>query len=149
MFFRLVANSELLWYATRPSHAACSRGDTLPQSHFLTTAISGVDGFLGFIQRTSARMSQLSTNSSHLLIKKGCTPSQLALAWLLHQGPDINPNPGTKSIKYLEQNVDALAIELTEEPIGIRKFLENNELAGYRSTAGSKYFAYVTTKTEQ
>ncbi|KAF3388000.1 Aldo-keto reductase yakc [NADP] [Talaromyces pinophilus] len=82
--------------------------------------------------------------------KKGCTPSQLALAWLLHQGPDIIPNPGTKSIKYLEQNVDALAIELTEEEtIGIRKFLENNELAGYRSTAGSEHFAYVTTKTEQ
>ena len=82
--------------------------------------------------------------------KKGCTPSQLALAWLLHQGPDIIPNPGTKSIKYLEENVDALAIKLTEdETIGIRKFLESNEIAGYRSTPGSEYFAYVTTKTEQ
>lgn len=80
---------------------------------------------------------------------KGCTLSQLALAWLLHQGPDIIPNPGTKSIKYLEQNVDALAVKLTEEEaIGIRSFLDCNEIAGYRSTSGSEYFAYVTTKSE-
>jgi aryl-alcohol dehydrogenase-like predicted oxidoreductase len=82
--------------------------------------------------------------------KKGCTLSQLALAWLLHQGPDIIPNPGTKSIKYLEENVAALSVKLTEEEtIGIRKFLESNELSGYRSTPGSEYFAYVTTKAEQ
>lgn len=80
--------------------------------------------------------------------RKGCTPSQLALAWLLHQGADIIPNPGTKSIKYLEENVAALAIKLTQdETIAIRKFLESNEVAGYRSTPGSENFAYVTTKT--
>lgn len=82
--------------------------------------------------------------------QKGCTPSQLALAWLLHQGPDIIPNPGTKSIKYLEENVAALGVKLTpDETIGIRAFVENNDVVGYRSTPGSEYFAYVTTKTEQ
>ncbi|HEY9300144.1 MAG TPA: aldo/keto reductase, partial [Phormidium sp.] len=39
--------------------------------------------------------------------EKGCQPSQLALAWLLAQGEDIVPIPGTKRIKYLEENVAA------------------------------------------
>ena len=47
--------------------------------------------------------------------KKGCTPGQLALAWLLAQGEDIIPIPGTKSVKYFEENWDALGVELTEE----------------------------------
>lgn len=44
---------------------------------------------------------------------KDCTPSQLALAWVLSQGPDIVPIPGTKRRKYLEENVGALEIELS------------------------------------
>jgi aryl-alcohol dehydrogenase-like predicted oxidoreductase len=42
----------------------------------------------------------------------GCTPGQLALAWVLAQGPDIVPIPGTKRRKYLEQNVEAVDIDL-------------------------------------
>jgi aryl-alcohol dehydrogenase-like predicted oxidoreductase len=44
---------------------------------------------------------------------KGCTPSQLALAWVLAQGEDIVPIPGTKHVKYLEENVGAVGIRLT------------------------------------
>ena len=44
---------------------------------------------------------------------KRCTPSQLALAWVLMQGDDIVPIPGTKRRKYLEENVGALKVELT------------------------------------
>jgi aryl-alcohol dehydrogenase-like predicted oxidoreductase len=44
---------------------------------------------------------------------KGCTPGQLALAWVLAQGDDVVPIPGTKRVKYLEENVGALAVELT------------------------------------
>jgi aryl-alcohol dehydrogenase-like predicted oxidoreductase len=44
---------------------------------------------------------------------KGCTPSQLALAWLLAQGKDIFPIPGTTKIHRLEENIDALQVELT------------------------------------
>jgi aryl-alcohol dehydrogenase-like predicted oxidoreductase len=44
---------------------------------------------------------------------KGCTPSQLALAWLLARGEDIVPIPGTKRVKYLEENVGALEVRLT------------------------------------
>src|ERR1700752_3025278 len=48
-----------------------------------------------------------------LATEKGCTPAQLALAWLLAQGEDIVPIPGTKRRKYLEENVAAVEIELT------------------------------------
>jgi len=45
---------------------------------------------------------------------KGCTPAQLALAWVLAQGDDIVPIPGTKRRQYLEQNVGALDVVLDE-----------------------------------
>src|ERR1700676_3573135 len=48
---------------------------------------------------------------------KGCKPSQLALAWVLAQGGDIVPIPGTKRRKYLEENVGALEIKLTKEDL--------------------------------
>jgi aryl-alcohol dehydrogenase-like predicted oxidoreductase len=45
----------------------------------------------------------------------GCTPVQLALAWLLHQGPDVVPIPGTKRVKYLEEDVGATDVRLSED----------------------------------
>lgn len=48
---------------------------------------------------------------------KGCTPGQLALAWVLAQGDDVVPIPGTKRVKYLEENVGALDVELTAEDL--------------------------------
>jgi aryl-alcohol dehydrogenase-like predicted oxidoreductase len=45
---------------------------------------------------------------------KGCTPGQVALAWLLAQGTDILPIPGTKRIKYLEDNVGAASVQLSD-----------------------------------
>jgi len=47
--------------------------------------------------------------------EKGCTPSQLALAWLLKRSPVMLPIPGTKSIDHLESNTAAASIELTDE----------------------------------
>jgi len=49
--------------------------------------------------------------------EKRCTPSQLALAWLLARGPDIVPIPGTKQRKYLEENVGALRVKLTPDDL--------------------------------
>jgi aryl-alcohol dehydrogenase-like predicted oxidoreductase len=49
--------------------------------------------------------------------EKQCKPSQLALAWLLAQGDDIAPIPGTKRRTYLEENVGALDVELTQEDL--------------------------------
>ena len=48
---------------------------------------------------------------------KGCTPAQIALAWVLAQGEDIVPIPGTKRIKYLEENAKAVEISLTKEEL--------------------------------
>jgi aryl-alcohol dehydrogenase-like predicted oxidoreductase len=47
----------------------------------------------------------------------GCTPAQLALAWLLHQGDDVAPIPGTKRVEYLEENAAAADISLSAEQI--------------------------------
>jgi len=49
--------------------------------------------------------------------EKGCTPSQLALAWVLAQGKDVVPIPGTKRRTYLEDNVGALNVRLTAEDL--------------------------------
>ncbi|MCH4565386.1 aldo/keto reductase [Halomonas sp. EGI 63088] len=52
---------------------------------------------------------------AELAEQKGCTPAQLSLAWLLAQGPDIVPIPGTKQLHYLEENVAAANIRLSVE----------------------------------
>lgn len=65
--------------------------------------------------------------------RKGCTVGQLSLAWLLAQGPDVIPIPGTKKIKYLEENLGALEVKLSAEEEGeIRKVLEKTTVAGDR-----------------
>jgi aryl-alcohol dehydrogenase-like predicted oxidoreductase len=48
---------------------------------------------------------------------KGCTPGQLALAWVLAQGDDVVPIPGTKRVRYLEENVGAADVELTADDL--------------------------------
>lgn len=48
---------------------------------------------------------------------KGCTPSQLALAWVLAQGPDIVPIPGTKRSKYLDENMGSIDVLLTPDEL--------------------------------
>ncbi|MEO8635044.1 MAG: aldo/keto reductase [Gemmatimonadales bacterium] len=49
-----------------------------------------------------------------LATEKGCTASQLALAWVMAQGPDVVPIPGTKRRKYLDDNAGAMTVHLTE-----------------------------------
>jgi len=66
--------------------------------------------------------------------EKGCTPGQLALAWLLAQGEDIVPIPGTKRRAYLEENVEALEVALT--PDDLRRI---DEAAPRGATAGTRY----------
>jgi len=66
--------------------------------------------------------------------EKGCTPGQLALAWLLAQGDDIVPIPGTKRRAYLEENVGALQVTLT--PDDLRRI---DEAAPRGATAGTRY----------
>jgi aryl-alcohol dehydrogenase-like predicted oxidoreductase len=60
---------------------------------------------------------QLVAEIEALAREKKCTPSQLALAWVLAQGKDIVPIPGTKRIHYLEENVGALQVRLSPEDL--------------------------------
>jgi aryl-alcohol dehydrogenase-like predicted oxidoreductase len=48
---------------------------------------------------------------------KGCTPGQLALAWVLAQGDDVVPIPGTKRVRYLEENVGAADVVLSDDDL--------------------------------
>jgi len=64
----------------------------------------------------------------------GCSPAQLALAWLLHQGEDVAPIPGTKRVKYLEENAAASEIELSDEQLRAL-----DEAVPVGSTAGERY----------
>jgi aryl-alcohol dehydrogenase-like predicted oxidoreductase len=66
--------------------------------------------------------------------EKGCKPSQLALAWVLAQGNDIVPIPGTKRRKYLEENVGALSVKLTKEDL-----LRIDEVFPPEAAAGGRY----------
>eukprot|EP00262_Sarcandra_glabra_P015294 TRINITY_DN467_c0_g1_i2.p1 TRINITY_DN467_c0_g1~~TRINITY_DN467_c0_g1_i2.p1 ORF type:complete len:344 (+),score=61.27 TRINITY_DN467_c0_g1_i2:94-1125(+) len=54
---------------------------------------------------------------TNLAARHGCTPAQLALAWILHQGDDVVPIPGTTKVKNLEDNVGSLKVKLTEEEL--------------------------------
>ncbi|MEK3723618.1 aldo/keto reductase [Paenibacillus sp. FSL H8-0034] len=70
--------------------------------------------------------------------EKGCKPSQLALAWLLQQGEDIVPIPGTKKRIYLEENIGALEVQLTDQDLArIAEFAPKGIAAGERYAAAS------------
>ena len=71
---------------------------------------------------------------SEIAREKRCTPAQLALAWVLAQGNDIVPIPGTKRRKYLQENVGALEVDLTSEDLK-----RIDELASKDAFAGSRY----------
>lgn len=73
-----------------------------------------------------------------LAADKGCTPGQLAIAWLLHQGDDVVPIPGTKRRAYLRENLAALDVRLTD---GDRAWL--NEHLPVGATSGERYNAVL------
>ena len=65
--------------------------------------------------------------------ERGCTPAQLALAWLLHQGSDIVPIPGTRSIARLDENAAAAFLKLSKDELQrIELVLTTNRVAGTR-----------------
>ncbi|MGC8531290.1 MAG: aldo/keto reductase [Acidiphilium sp.] len=68
-----------------------------------------------------------------LAAQKGCTPSQLALAWVLAQGEDIVPIPGTKRRTYLDENIGAVDVTLTVDDLAtINRILPPGTAAGTR-----------------
>ncbi|RYU81272.1 aldo/keto reductase [Hymenobacter persicinus] len=66
--------------------------------------------------------------------QKGCTAGQLALAWVLAQGQDVVPIPGTKRVKYLEENLGALQVQLTAAELR-----QIDEVAPVNAAAGPRY----------
>jgi aryl-alcohol dehydrogenase-like predicted oxidoreductase len=76
---------------------------------------------------TVVRVEQIAT-------EKGCTPAQLALAWVLAQSPDIVPIPGTKRTSYLEENLAAATIDLSDDDL--RRL---DEVAPRGATSGDRY----------
>jgi len=81
---------------------------------------------------------QLVDRAEAIAREKGCTPSQLALAWVLAQGEDVVPIPGTKRRRYLEENAAALAVVLTPEDL--RRLDEALPLG---AAAGERYHAHA------
>lgn len=81
---------------------------------------------------------RLITAIQEIAIQKICSAAQLALAWLLAQGNDIVPIPGTKKRTYLEENVDAVNIELTQEDL---KKLD--EMLPLGAATGARYPSHI------
>nr|KAJ0221240.1 hypothetical protein LSAT_V11C200067500 [Lactuca sativa] len=77
---------------------------------------------------------------SDMAAKKGCTPSQLSLAWVHHQGNDVVPIPGTTKIENLEQNIGALSVKLTPEDMA-----ELEAIASADSVKGGRYGDGIST----
>jgi len=81
-----------------------------------------------------AKNLELLDRVGEIAAEKKITPGQLALAWVLAQGQDVVPIPGTKRVRYLEENVAAVDVVLTPEDLA-----RIDEAAPTRSTAGERY----------
>ena len=83
---------------------------------------------------------QIFERVNSMATRKGCTPSQLALAWVCHQGNDVCPIPGTTKVENFNQNIGALSVKLTPE--------EMNELESYAAASnvqGDRYLQMGNT----
>ncbi len=73
--------------------------------------------FPRFAEENFDRNVELVANVEELASSKGCTPGQVALAWVLRQGDDVVPIPGTKRRTYLEENIAAVEVELSDDEV--------------------------------
>jgi aryl-alcohol dehydrogenase-like predicted oxidoreductase len=110
---------------------------------FLTGDIQSTDDFgEGDMRRNNPRLQGDNFERNMALVErvkgmagdKGCTPAQLALAWLLAQGSDVVPIPGTKRVKYLEQNAGGADVDLTDDDLA-----KLDELLPVGSAVGQRY----------
>jgi aryl-alcohol dehydrogenase-like predicted oxidoreductase len=112
---------------------------------FLTGQIKSIDDLEdGDYRRTTPRFQGENFQKNLDLVReigamaqsKGCTPAQLALAWVLAQGDDIVPIPGTKRRRYLDENVGALQVALTADDLArIDSIIPPGSAAGTRYAA--------------
>jgi aryl-alcohol dehydrogenase-like predicted oxidoreductase len=91
-----------------------------------------------------ARNRQLVNAIEAMAKKKGCTPAQVALAWLLAQGPDIVPIPGTKRKERLEENLHAIDVKLSPAEVAeLSVAFPVGAAAGTRYPEGQMKTVYV------
>jgi aryl-alcohol dehydrogenase-like predicted oxidoreductase len=89
---------------------------------------------------------ELTDRLGEIAKKKGCTSSQLVLAWELAQGEDIFPIPGTTRVARLEENIGSMEVKLTEEENkAIRKYCEEADVAGERYPAAFSTWLFSDT----
>src|SRR6201988_4692400 len=97
-----------------------------------------------FIGDNFAKNRSLVERLEAIAAEKGCTSAQLALAWLLAQGPDVIPIPGTKQIARLEENLGALRIRLTPAEVDrIGTAIPIGAAAGTRYPEGGMRGVYI------
>ncbi|KAJ0013982.1 hypothetical protein Pint_20522 [Pistacia integerrima] len=88
------------------------------------------------------------TRIANLSVKHNCTPAQLALAWVLEQGDDVVPIPGTTKIKNLENNIGSLLVKLTKEDLKeISDAVPIDEVAGDRTYESMKNASWIFANT--
>lgn len=117
---------------------------------FLTGRFSSVDGLeASDVRRTQPRFADgnlernlaIVAKLNELAGEKGITAGQLALAWVQHRGQDVVPIPGTRRRTYLEENLAALAVELSPQDLAaIEAAAPPEEVAGTRYDATSLTF---------
>ena len=77
---------------------------------------------------------QIYERVSEMAGRKGCTTSQLALAWVHHQGNDVCPIPGTSKLNNLNQNIAALSVKLTpQEMAELESYASADKVKGHRT----------------
>ncbi|KAF2489787.1 Aldo/keto reductase [Lophium mytilinum] len=122
---------------------------------FLTGQIKSPDDFEeGDFRKHAPRYSKenfpknlrLVENLQKIAKGKKCTPGQLTLAWILAQGEDVIPIPGTKKVKYLEENVNAAKVKLSPTEVqNIRDEIEKVEVVGDRYPAFFQQYSFGDT----
>jgi len=115
-----------------------SRSDLLPGDFRLTLP--------RFSEENFSKNLELVKLVTEIAEKKGCTPGQLALAWLLKQGDNVIPLFGSRDLKHFEENLGALKVELSEEEVKqIRELAVNAEIRGERYPPEMMANSYVDT----
>ncbi len=112
----------LLTGAITRDQGADAEGDRRRSEYFPRFQGDALDANLGLVDKVK-----------EIAAEKGCTPGQLALAWVLAQGDDVAPIPGTKRVKYLEENVAASDVELSAEDLeALEAAVPRDAVAGAR-----------------
>ncbi|CAD6237865.1 unnamed protein product [Miscanthus lutarioriparius] len=115
-------------------------------------ADSVLHGIPRFAAENLERNKQIYLQMEELANKHQCSPAQLALAWVLHQGDDVVPIPGTTKIKNLDSNIGSLKVRLTDEDLKeIGSHIREEDVAGGRHFTSSALasWKYADTPKKQ